>query len=959
MAKNPAITPIDRPTAGSAKQRLEKLTARSYANRDWENRYRNKWTWDEVVNVTHTRANCNSACSLTAFVKNGVVVREEQNSLYEQTTPEVPDFNPRGCAAGCIYSQQMYDPTRIQHPMKRKGARGAGDWERISWDQALEEIADRLLDTVTEHGSECVLYETGPNGDYGISAGIESHFLAEGIGGVNIDVMTVVGDLGTGLIQSWGLYMSEGTSDDWFNSDFIVNWISNPACTHQPDVHFMYEARYKGATLVSIATDFSPSTAHTDLWLNVRTGTDAALAMGMVNLILQESLYKPDYIKEQTDLPFLVRDDTQKYLRESDVEDEGKDGIFYFWDTNTGREVKAPGSWDSVKRTIALDDGVNPALDGSYQVRLKDGSTIRVRTVFEHLRARAAEYDLNRTAEITGVPGANIERVARGFAAARSAMIFASWGSFKQYHSDLTLRAMVYLCALTGNSGGKPGSGIRVGALWPASFPTLTQAAYNDPVSGRQRFNTQPVPDSPMDRLDMLEFSKNTYRVGRKGAYTPIVPFLYTHDAKWRAMASRNEYNDPALPRDIDAYMKEIIDNEWQPVWPKPPKKPQFYWFSGCNPLRRWPNPGVIRDSLWQQFGTIVALDFRWSTSALWSDYVLPVAGWYEKAGIKYYMSYTPHIVVGEEAVPPLYESKAEFDIIMLLAKKIQERAIARAVPAYKDVFGRRHNPASLYDDMTADGVYAEGEDGQHRALDYMLNYSASTRDLDLGDKPWQRAAELGAVKLSKVKASALMGGVFSDFTPDQPISPLGWFTELKDSWPTLTGRQQFYIDHDWFFEVGEEFVRHKEPLSAGGNHPLRLTGGHSRNSIHSTNLATPSVLRLQRGEPLAHIGLATATERAIEDGDRIRVFNDISSFEILVKVSPTMNPGVVLIYNAWEGYQFKEWAGMNDLQVNPPKPNNMVGDYGHLHYRVIYYSMNHIPREVACDIEKVPEEKK
>ncbi|MBT4162408.1 MAG: molybdopterin-dependent oxidoreductase [Gammaproteobacteria bacterium] len=944
------------PKKVDASQRLEQLLERDYQRRESEDTYRNLWSWDSTVKVTHSRANCGSSCSLVAYIKDGKVWREEQNTLYEQTTPEVPDANPRGCTGGCIYSSQMYDETRIKHPVKRVGPRGSGQWERISWDQALEEIADKLLDVAVEHGSECVVYETGSNTDLGLLTNLEGLLFGEGIGGVTLDIMTGTGDLPIGLLQTWGAYMSEGTADDWFHADYIINWLGNPAYTHQTDIHYQYEARYRGAKLVSIAPDFSPSTVHADLWLNVRIGSDAALALGMVNVILQEKLYKVDYIKEQTDLPFLIRTDTGRYLRGSDLEEGGADDIFYFWNTKTGCEAKAPGTWGSDEWIIALDEGIDPALEGEFTVNDKDGQPMQVRPVFELVRERAAEYPLDRVAEITTIPGENVARVAREFAQAKAAMIWTSWGAAKLYHSDLYVRGMAYLTALTGHSGGKPGTGIRAGTFWPQNFPLAKQAG---PGESRQRLNTEPVPESPVDRIPQMAIQKAMSRMTATTSTVPLIPFLYVHDPKFREVASKQEYNDPSLTRSVDDYMQDCMDKGWQPVWPKPPKRPRFYWFSGNNPLRRWPNPGIIRDSLWKSLDTIVAFDIRWNTSTMWSDYVLPAAGWYEKPATKYYYSYTHHIHVGEQAVPPLHESKNEYDLVMLLAKKIQERAIARDIDEYSDPFNRAHIPKTLYDDITADGVYAEGLDGMRRALDFILKNSDTTRNnTELGENYWESAAELGGVKPVSIKPSALIGGCHSDYTPDETISPMGWFTQMKNSWPTLTGRQQFLLDHDWFFEAGESLLVHKEPPSAGGKYPIRLTGGHNRNSIQSNQMAFAPALQLQRGEPAAYVAVADAEERGIEDGDRIRVFNDLASFEVIAKVAASVRPGMITIYNAWEGYQFKEWRTQNDLQVNPPKPTNMVGEYGHLFYRPAGYTMNHIPKEVSCDFEKAEAER-
>ncbi|MCZ7536982.1 MAG: molybdopterin-dependent oxidoreductase [Acidimicrobiia bacterium] len=182
------LAPID---AGT---RLQEVLRKPYAYRGWEDVYRESWTWDDVVHVTHSRANCISACSLDAYVKDGIVWREEQNANYEQACADVPDFNPRGCPSGCAYSVQMYDPTRIRYPMKRVGERGSGKWQRLSWDEALSEIADKLIDVIVEDGAECIVYDHGTtNADNGIArrargshlqqrAGREHHRLLGGCG---------------------------------------------------------------------------------------------------------------------------------------------------------------------------------------------------------------------------------------------------------------------------------------------------------------------------------------------------------------------------------------------------------------------------------------------------------------------------------------------------------------------------------------------------------------------------------------------------------------------------------------------------------------------------------------------------------------------------------------------------------------------------------------------------------
>jgi DMSO reductase family type II enzyme molybdopterin subunit len=934
--------------------RLAELMSRPYAYRGWEDVYRQEWTWDDVVHVSHLRTNCISTCSFDAYVKDGIVWREEQNANYPQEFPDIPDFNPRGCGPGCAYSAQMYDPTRIRYPMKRVGERGSGRWQRLSWDQAFEEIADRLIDVITEHSSDCIMFDQGTtNIDNGVATPMEMFLFLACLGATNIDSWAGVGDLPVGLIQSWGTYMSEGTADDWFRSDYIFVWLCNPNYTKQPDAHFLWEARYRGAKVVAVAPDFSPSTIHADRWLNVRQGTDAALALGMARVILEEDLFDAEFLKEQTDLPFLVRDDNGRFLRESDVVEGGAEDQFYFWNAAKERKQLATGTWGSEVMTIALDDETDPALEGTHKVQLADGNRVRVRPVFELLRVRLADYTLDRVAEITGVPAGNIQCVARELAAARSSMILASWGACKHYHSDLFQRGMVYLMALTANTGGKPGSGIKVSTWWPMpGFVLLGMGT---------QLETEPRAEVPADRPQMQNISKLMFAMmNERMRGTPLIPWLYAHDPKFAEAASRDAYADPALPRPVSQYMDEIFERGWQPIRPKPPKRPRFLYFSGPNPLRRWPNARLLRDGLWKSLETIVTCDFRMSTSGMWSDYILPACGYYEKPGIKYVMSYIPYVVVGDRAVPPLYESLHEWDIMIGLGKKIAERARARGIDTFIGPRGEELTLQNLDEKITANGVYVEGEKGETAALDYIMRNSGVTRASDLGEQPWRKAVEKGMVKIENIASTELAMGLscmMSDYDYSEPMNQFGWFIKHKTPWPTLTGRQQFYIDHEWYLEVGEQLAMHKEPVAAGGPYPLRLNGGHNRWSQHSIMRANQQLLRLQRGSPVAYLSQADARERGISDHDRIRVYNDVGEFTLWAKISPAVQPGEVICYHAWEGYQFPDGATQNDVAPNPMKPTNMVGGYGHLQYRSAYLSMNNIPKEVAVDVEKVREE--
>lgn len=120
----------------------------------WQDIYRSEWHWDKVTWGSHTNQCAPGGCSWRVYSKNGVVWREEQTAQSYAANENYPDFNPQGCQKGCGFHQVLTAPERISYPLKRVGERGEGKWQRISWDDALTEIADALLDTHRDFGTE-------------------------------------------------------------------------------------------------------------------------------------------------------------------------------------------------------------------------------------------------------------------------------------------------------------------------------------------------------------------------------------------------------------------------------------------------------------------------------------------------------------------------------------------------------------------------------------------------------------------------------------------------------------------------------------------------------------------------------------------------------------------------------------------------------------------------------------
>ncbi len=896
----------------------------------WEDIYRDNWTWDRVVKGTCNRADCISACSLNLFVKDGIVWREEQNAIFPQTNGSVPDFNPRGCQKGMSYADLMYDATRIKYPLRRVGDRGSGKWERISWDEALSTIADKIIDVCQDDGPESVVYDFGTtNIDFGPGTPAEFHLMRL-IGATTLDEWAGVGDLPMGAIQTWGLYNADGTSDDWFNAETIVVWMGNPVYTRVPEAHFLWEARYHGARVVTIAPDYNATAVHSDLWVNPRVGTDAALALAMCQVIVEEGLLQERYVQEQTDLPFLVRDDTHRFLREADLVEGGKDDVFYVWDRATSELRQAPGTAGQEEPSIALGD-LDPALEGPHQLTLASGERVTVRPVFEPLRERLQDYTPELAAGICGVSANSIRTLARQLARSPAVMLFASWGSCKHYHMDLIQRSMILLLALTGNTG-KPGAGMRIGAWWNMSL-TYDRGIAGLMGGGGERPKVRQVEQI----IQATTRSQSTM--------TPVMVWLYAHDEGYAKLVDTDSYQDPELKRPVGEYVQEALQKDWMPLFPKQGKPPRVFIYSGMNPLRRWPSPDVIREHLWSKLELIVTWEFRMSSSAMRSDIILPAAGWHEKAGVKFCQSYVPYICVGEKAVEPLYESLNEFDLMARLAATIERRAREREEGTYQDAFGRDYDLRDVARLWSYDGEFGEGD--AEKALDTSFSLSPP-----VGDTTWAEAARAGAVRVKEAGGYGPITAISSDVKADEPVYPFAWFVEGKEPWPTLTGRQQFYIDHPWYLEVDEQLPAHKESPPAGGQYPLRMTGGHTRWSIHAIWRANRRLLNLQRGEPVVYVSTQDAASRNLRDHDLAWVRNDVGGFKVRVKLAPSVQPGQVVMYHAWEPYQFEGWVGQQAVNPSPWKPLHLVGDYGQLHYRFALAQPSHVSRAMTVELE-------
>jgi nitrate reductase alpha subunit len=252
----------------------------------------------------------------------------------------------------------------------------------------------------------------------------------------------------------------------------------------------------------------------------------------------------------------------------------------------------------------------------------------------------------------------------------------------------------------------------------------------------------------------------------------------------------------------------------------------------------------------------------------------------------------------------------------------------------------------TLYEDITLGGTLVDDD----AVIDEMVRDSVVTGNLPPGttletmrEKGWMRFTGWGRSPMALAQAS--------DLRADETHSPFRWQTEKKEPFPTLTRRAQFYIDHEWFLEAGEELPVHKEAPAHGGDYPFQITSGHPRWSVNAMNMTNRVILGTHRGRPTVYVNDSDAAGRGIEDGRDVRVFNDASSVVVQARVTPAVRPGQLVMYNGFEPYQFEGWRDFSNVEPGMVKWLHLAGGYGHLRYRALHWQPVPIDRAVRADI--------
>ncbi len=411
------------------------------------------------------KPNCFSACGLNVHVRDGKIVK---------TSPaDFPDkkFN-RICLRGLSHVQRTYNPERIKYPMKRVGERGEDKWERITWDEAITLITDKWKQIRSEYGDYANSMITG-SGSYGAIQNMYKR-LRNLIGGTALSYDVDLGSLlGLNRVKGWeGLWVGSDEADI-VNAKTFIGWGSNMTNAQIQQWHFLADAIEKGTKVIAIDPVFTILASKADEHVSIRPGSDPALILSMMQVIISENLHNVPFLLAHTVAPFLVREDTGKFLRMSDKGVEPIDGPL----DAAGKPTKIDpiAVWDPATNTaVAVNSIETPALEGVYEV-----AGIKVHTAFELLKKEVNQYPPEVAAKLTEVPEETIHHLAR-VSADTPVYHYVGFGAQAYDNGVHSAHAVATLAAITGNIG-YPGA--HVGAQ--ITFYTNTNPKFLAPTDSK------------------------------------------------------------------------------------------------------------------------------------------------------------------------------------------------------------------------------------------------------------------------------------------------------------------------------------------------------------------------------------------------------------------------------------------------------------------------------------------
>ncbi|HUS87518.1 MAG TPA: DMSO/selenate family reductase complex A subunit [Bacteroidales bacterium] len=341
--------------------------------------------------------NCGGRCLLKVYVREGVITRIETD---DRQSDDISDPQLRACIRGRAYRKRQYHPDRLKYPLLRTGNRGAGEFRRISWDEAYDIMYREISRVIETYGNSAIHcpYGTGSytntNGRW--PAARLLNLLGGSLGFYNSYSWACI-NIATPYM--FGTLASGNQRQDWLNSKYIIMWGWNPAEMKDGtnSDFFIKKARENGSRIICIDPRLSQSAvALADEWIPVRPGTDVAFMNAMAYTIISENLTDNDFIDRCT-----MGFDPESMPEGYENAESYKEYIL-----GTGDGIPKSPEW--------------------------------------------AE-------KITAVPAGTISRIAREYSMTKPAVLYQGYGMQRRAYGEQVVRAGATLAAITGNIGIKGG----------------------------------------------------------------------------------------------------------------------------------------------------------------------------------------------------------------------------------------------------------------------------------------------------------------------------------------------------------------------------------------------------------------------------------------------------------------------------------------------------------------------
>lgn len=388
---------------------------------------------------------CRSRCGSISVVDNGVLVAQEAN----------PD-HPTGkalCVKGRSAPEIVANPQRLHHPLIRSAPKGALDpaWRQASWDEALDLIAKSIGRIRDESGPEAVSFAiTSPSGSP-LSDGVTwIERLVNAFGSPNLcrgtEICNWHKDVAHAFTFGRGI-----SSPDFSNTQCVVLWGHNPSATWLDHATGVTDAFARGAKIVVVDPRKAGFAMRAHQWLRVRPGSDGALALSIAGEMIRNGWYDQAFIRNYSNGPLLVREDTGAFLRECDLADVDSQRLVAI-DEGT----QAPVFYDPATSAYPPHVGTL-ALFGTRTIQTTVGP-VSCRPAFQMYAELCGEFPAERAEEICWVPAQQVRDTAQLLFSNRPVSYYAWSGVGQHTNATQTDRAIALLYALTGSFDAEGGN---------------------------------------------------------------------------------------------------------------------------------------------------------------------------------------------------------------------------------------------------------------------------------------------------------------------------------------------------------------------------------------------------------------------------------------------------------------------------------------------------------------------